>query len=123
MTSRTTTLRTTAMTARTTGEDDDDSKDDNSEDDGNSEDDSDVGEDDNNDGGNDDSGGGGGGGGDIGEQVGGVARSVAWLVAMFFAVGCLAFTYRVGIEKIHLRINLGTTGHTPLTRGTFLLPT
>jgi hypothetical protein len=82
------------MTARTTGKDDDDSKDDDSEDDDDSKDDSDVGEDDNNDSGNDDSGGGGGGGGDIGGQVGGLARSVEWLVAMFFAIGCLAFTYR-----------------------------
>ncbi len=80
--------------ARTTGKDDDDSKDNNSEDNNDSKDNSDIGEDNNNDGGNDDSGGGGGGGGDIGGQVGGVERSVAWLVAMFFAVGCLAFTYR-----------------------------
>jgi hypothetical protein len=83
-----------AMTARMTGKEDDDSKDNNSKDDNDSEDDSDVGKDDNNDGGNDDSGGGGGGGGDIGGQVGGVARTVTWLVAMFFAIGCLAFTYR-----------------------------
>jgi hypothetical protein len=82
------------MAARMTGEDDDDSKDDDSEDDDDSKDDSYVGEDDNNDGGNNDSGGGGGGGGNISGQVGGVVRSVAWLVAMFFAVGCLAFTYR-----------------------------
>ncbi len=90
MASTTTTLRTTATTARTTGEDDDDSKDDDSKDDG------DDGEDDNNDGGNDDRGGGGGGGGKIGGEVSGVARSVAvaWsLVAVFFAVGCLALTY------------------------------
>jgi hypothetical protein len=84
--SRTTTLRTMAMTARTTGEDDDDSKDDDSEDDG------DDAEYDNHDVGNDDSGG--GGGGKFGGEVGGVARSVAWLVAVFFAVGCLALTYR-----------------------------
>ncbi len=71
------------MTARTAGEDDDDSKDDDSEDNG------DDGEDDNNDGGNDDSGG--GGGGEIGGEVGRVARSVVWLVAVFFA---LALTYR-----------------------------
>ncbi len=53
-----------------------------------------VGKDNNNDGGNEDSGGGGSGGGDIDGLVGEVARIVAWLVAMFFAVGCLAFTYR-----------------------------
>ncbi len=94
MTSRTTTLRTPATMARMTGEDDNDSKDNDSEDDNDSKDDSDVGKDDNNDGGNNNSGGGGGGGGNIGGQVGGVARSVAWLVAMFFTVGCLAFTYR-----------------------------
>jgi hypothetical protein len=81
------------MTARTTGKDDNDSKDNNSEDDDDSKDNSNVGKDNNNDGSNDDSGGGGGGGGNISGQVGGVARSVAWLVAMFFAVGCLAFTY------------------------------
>jgi hypothetical protein len=85
-TSRTMILRTTAMTARTTGKDNDNSKDDNSKDDG------DNGEDDNNDGGNEDSGG--GGGGKIGGEVCGVARSVVWLVAVFFAVGCLALTYR-----------------------------
>jgi hypothetical protein len=94
MMSRTTTLRTLAMTARTTGKDNNDSKDDDSKDDNNSKDNSDVGEDNSNDGGNDDSGGGGSGSVDIGGQFGGVARSVAWLVAMFFAVGCLAFTYR-----------------------------
>ncbi len=91
--SRTTTLRMTVTTARTTGKDNNDSKDNDSKDDNNSKDDSDIGEDNNYDGGNDDSGGGGGGGGDIDGQVGGVARSVAWLVGMFFAVGCLAFTY------------------------------
>jgi hypothetical protein len=83
-----TTLRTTATTARTTGKDDDNSKDDNSKDNSN------ISKDDNNDGGNNNSGGGGGGSGNIRGQVGGVARSVEWLVAMFFAVGCLAFTYR-----------------------------
>jgi hypothetical protein len=92
--SRMTTLRTMTRTARMTGKDDDDSKDNDSKDNNNSEEDSNVGKDDNNDGGNNDSGGGGGDGGDIGEQVGGVARSVAWLVAMFFTVGCLALTYR-----------------------------
>ena len=76
------------MTASTTGEDNNNSKDDNSEDDGNN------GKDDNNDGRNNNSGGSSGGGGNIGGQVGGVARSVAWLVTMFFAVGCLVFTYR-----------------------------
>ncbi len=86
MTSRMTTLRTTATTARMTGKDDNNSKDDNSEDDG------DNGKDNNNDGGNDDSGG--GGGGKISGEVGGVARSVVWLVAVFFAVGCLVLTYR-----------------------------
>jgi hypothetical protein len=85
-TSRTTTVRMMAMTARTTGKDDDNSKDDDSEDDG------DDGKDDYNDGGNDDSGG--GGGGEIGGEVGGVARSVAWLVAVFFAIGCSMHTYR-----------------------------
>ncbi len=76
--------------ARTTGEDDDDRKDNDSKDDG------DDGKDDNNDGGNDNRGGDGGGGGEIGGEVGGVARSVAvaWLVAVFFTVGCLALTYR-----------------------------
>ncbi len=80
-------MRTTATTARTTGKDDNDSKDNNSKDN------SDNGKYDNNDGSNDDSGGGGGGkiGGD---EVSGVARLVAWLVAVFFAVGCLALTYR-----------------------------
>ncbi len=87
-------MRMTATTARMTGEDEDNSKDDDSKDDDNSEDDSNFGEEDNNDGGNNDSGGGGGGVGNIGWQVSGVARSVVWLVAMFFAVGCLAFTYR-----------------------------
>jgi hypothetical protein len=85
-----TTLRTTATTARTTGEDDNNSKDDDSKDDGND------GEDNNNDGGKDDRGGCGSGGGKIGGEVSGVARSVAvaWLVVVFFAVGCLALTYR-----------------------------
>jgi hypothetical protein len=80
----------TATTVRTTGKDNDDSKDNNSKDDG------DDGKDDNNDGGTDDRGGGGNGGGKIGGEVSGVARSVAvaWLVAVFFAVGCLALTYR-----------------------------
>jgi hypothetical protein len=91
-------LRTMATTARTTGEDNDDSKDNDSKDNDDSEDDSNVSKDDNNDGGNNNSGGrgggGGGGSGNIDGLVGGVARSVAWLVAMFFAVGCLAFTYR-----------------------------
>jgi hypothetical protein len=72
-------------TAKMTGKDDNDSKDNASEDDG------DNSEDDNNDNGNDDSGG--GGSGKIGGEVGGVARSVAWLVAVFFAIGCLALTY------------------------------
>jgi hypothetical protein len=76
----------TVTTARMTGKDDDYSKDDDSKDNGND------GEDDNNDGGNNDSGG--GGGGKIGGEFGGVARSVAWLVAVFFATGCLALTYR-----------------------------
>jgi hypothetical protein len=84
-TSRMTTLRTTATTARTTGKDNDD-RDDNSGDNG------DNGKDDNNDGGNDDSGG--GGGGEIGGEVDGVARLVTWLVAVFFAIGCLVLTYR-----------------------------
>ncbi len=83
MTSRTTTLRTTATMARRTGEDNNTSKDN-----GNNS------KDDNNDGGNDNSGGGGGGGGKIGGEVGGVATSVAWLVAVFFAVSCLALTHR-----------------------------
>jgi hypothetical protein len=84
MTSRTT--RMMATMARTTGKDNDDSKDDNSKDDGNN------GKDDNIDGGNGNSGG--GGDGKIGGEVGGVvARSVAWLVAVFFAIGCLALTY------------------------------
>ncbi len=79
-------MRTTATTARTAGKDDDNSKDDDSKDDGND------GEDDNNDGGNNNSSG--GGGGEIGGEVGRVARSVVWLVAVFLAVGCLALTYR-----------------------------
>jgi hypothetical protein len=70
---------------RTTGEDDGDSKDDDSEDDG------DNGKDDNNNGCNNNSGG--GGDGKIGGEFGGVARSVAWLVAVFFAIGCLVLTY------------------------------
>ncbi len=65
------------MTAKMTGKDNNNSKDDDSKDNGNN------GKDDYNDGGNDDSG-----------EVGGVARSVAWLVAVFFAIGCLALTYR-----------------------------
>jgi hypothetical protein len=68
--------------ARMTGEDDDDRKDNDSKDNGNN------GKDNNNDGGNGDSGG--GGGGNIGGEVGGVARSVAWWGAV---VGCLALTY------------------------------
>ncbi len=89
-TSRMTTLMTMAMTARTTGKNNNNSKDNNSKDDG------DNGKDNNNDGGNKDRGGGGGGGGKISEEVSGVARSVAvaWLVAVFFPVGCLALTYR-----------------------------
>ncbi len=69
--------------ARMTGEDDDNRKDDGSKDNG------DNGENDNNDGGNGNSGG--GGVGKIGGEVGGVARSVAWLGAV---VGCLALTCR-----------------------------
>ncbi len=75
------------MTARTTGENNNDSKDNNNKDNGND------GKDDNNDGGNDHRGGGGGGRSKIGGEVGGVARSVVWLVAVFFAIGCLALTY------------------------------
>jgi hypothetical protein len=74
------------MTARMTGKDDDNSKGDNSKDNGND------GKDDNNEGGNDNSRGGGGGGGKIGRK-GGVARSVAWLVAVFFAVHWLLGAY------------------------------
>ncbi len=74
------------MMARTTGKDDDDSKDDDSKDDSND------GKDDNNDGGNNDRGG--GGGDKISGEVGGVARSVTRLVAVFLAVGCLVLTYR-----------------------------
>ncbi len=66
MMSRTTTVRTTAMAARTTGEDNEDSKDDISEDDG------DNGKGDSNDGRNSDSGGGGEIGGEVGGEVGGV---------------------------------------------------
>jgi hypothetical protein len=89
MTSRTMTLRTTGTTARTTGEDNNNSKDDDSEDNGKD------GKDNNNDGSNNNRGGGGSGSGKIGEEVSGVARSVAvaWLMAVFFAVGCLALTY------------------------------
>ncbi len=76
------------MTARTTGKDNDNSKDNDSKDNG------DNGKNDNNDGGNNNSGGGSGGGGKIGGEVGGVVRSVAWLVAVFFTVGCLALTHR-----------------------------
>jgi hypothetical protein len=72
--------------ATTTGKDDNDSKDDNSEDN------NDNGKDNNNDGGDNDSGG--GGSGKIGGEVSGVERSVAWLVTVFFAVDCLALTYR-----------------------------
>jgi hypothetical protein len=79
-----------ATTVGTTGKEDDDNKDNDSKDDGND------GKDDNNDGGNNDRGGVGGGGGKIGGEVSGVVRLVAmvWLVAVFFAVGCLALTYR-----------------------------
>jgi hypothetical protein len=86
ITSRMTTLRTMATMARTTDEDDNDRKDNNSKDNSNDS------KDDNIDGGNSDSGV--GSGGKIGQEVGGVARSVAWLVAVFFAIGCLALTYR-----------------------------
>jgi hypothetical protein len=77
-------------TARATGEDNDNSKDDNSKDNGNDS------KDNNNDGGNDNRGGSGSGGDKIGGEVSGVARSVAvaWLVAVFSAVGCLALTHR-----------------------------
>ncbi len=107
------------MRARTTGKDNNNSKDNNSKDNDNSKDDGDDGEDDNNYGGNDDSGCGGGGGGNIGGQVGGVARSVAWLVAVFFAVGCLALTYRrnctdtFGNKFIPVLILFGVSGHPP----------
>jgi hypothetical protein len=81
-----------ATMGRKTGKDDDNSKDNDSKDDGNN------GKDDNNDGSNNNRGGGGsgGGGGKMSGEVGGVARSeaVTWLVAVFFAVGCLALTYR-----------------------------
>jgi hypothetical protein len=89
MTSRMTTLRMTATMARRTGKDNDDSKDGDSKDNG------DDSKDNNNDGDNADRGGGGGGGGEIGVEVSGVARSVAmaWLVAVFFTIGCLALTY------------------------------
>jgi hypothetical protein len=103
------TLRTTAMMVRTTGEDDNNSKDDNSKDDGNN------GEDDNNDGSNNNSGG--GGGGKIGGEVSGVARSVVWLVAVFFAVGCLALTYHrnptdtFGNKFILVEILFSMSGH------------
>ncbi len=75
------------MTERTTGKDSNNSKDNTSKDNGND------GKDDNNDGGNGNSSGGGGGqiGGEVGEVV---ARSVAWLVAVFFAVGCFPLTFR-----------------------------
>jgi hypothetical protein len=75
----------TATTARTTGKDDNDSKGNNSKDNGNNS------KDNNNDGGNNDSGS--SSGGKISGEVGGVARSVAWLVAVFFALGCLVLTY------------------------------
>ncbi len=92
MTSRTMTLRMTATTVRMTGKVNNNSKDNDSKDNGNG------GEDNNNDGSNNDRGGGGGGGGcgKMGREVSGVGRSVAvaWLVAVFFAVGCLALTYR-----------------------------
>ncbi len=88
MMSRRMTARTMATIVRITGEDDDNnSKEDNSKDDG------DNGKADNNDGGNGDSSG--GGSGEISGEVGGVVvRSVAWLVAVFFAIDCLALTYR-----------------------------
>ncbi len=71
--------------ARTTGKDNNYSKEDDSKDNNNN------GKDNNNDGGNGNS----GGSGKIGEEVDGVVvRSVVWLVAVFFAVGCLALTYR-----------------------------
>ncbi len=86
-TSRTMIARTTATMVRTTGKDDNNSKDNNSKDSGND------GKDDNND--SDDGNSGGGGRGKISGEVGVVvARSVAWLVAVFFAIGCLALTYR-----------------------------
>ncbi len=97
------------MMARTTGKDYDDSKDDNSKDDG------DNGKDDNNYGGNDDSSG--GGGGKIGGEVSGMARSVAWLVAVFFAVGCLVLTYHrnptdtFGNKFILVEILFSMSGH------------
>ncbi len=97
------------MMVRTTGEDDNNSKDDNSKDDGNN------GEDDNNDGSNNNSGG--GGGGKIGGEVSGVARSVVWLVAVFFAVGCLALTYHrnptdtFGNKFILVEILFSMSGH------------
>jgi hypothetical protein len=86
-----------ARTVRTTGKDDDNVKADNIEDDGNN------GED-NRQGQWQQQGrwqqgrrrrrwGQGGGSGKIGGEVGGVARSEVWLVAVFFAVGCLALTY------------------------------
>jgi hypothetical protein len=84
-TSRTRTLRTTATTARRTGKDNNDSKDDNSKDDGNN------GKEDNNDGGNNNSGS--GGGCKVSGEVGGVARSVARLVTVFFTIACLALVY------------------------------
>ncbi len=76
------TARTMATMARMTGKDDGNRKGDDSKDNGND------GEDHKNDGGNGNSGG--GGGVEIGGEVGGVARSVAWLGAV---VGCLVLTY------------------------------
>jgi hypothetical protein len=77
------TLTTMVTIARMTGKDDDNRKGNDSKDNGND------GKDDKNDGSNGNSGG--GGGGEIGGEYGGVARSVAWLGAVF---GCLVLTYR-----------------------------
>ncbi len=82
--------------ARMTGKDDKDRKDNDSEDNG------DNGKDDNNYGGNGDSGG--GGGGKIGGEVGGVARSVAWLgVGLWLVAWCL---HTIGIVQTCFGINL-----------------
>jgi hypothetical protein len=109
-----------ATTARMTGEDDNDSTDDNSKDDGN-----DC-KDDNNDGSNGDSGG--GGGGKIGGEVGGVVtRSVAWLVSVFFAIGCLARTYhrnrtdKFWNKSIVVKICLNSIRHVQTCRLEFIL--
>jgi hypothetical protein len=59
----------------------------------------------------------GGSGGEISGEVSGVARSVAWLVAVFFAVGCLALTYprnctdTFGNKFIPGSILFGMSGH------------